>query len=148
MIHATRDATAAREALILREVAAAAAAAAVSSEAESPVAAVCCAAPATADPEGFSPLTAGHVDSAHPLVHSPLAQGALGHSGFAGSPTGVGGVFSGFTGSAVISAAPGGPVQLTAAAAGLIGDIERLIRNTQNTGGREVRVTGLWAYGC
>lgn len=143
MIRATRDTTAAREALILREAAAAAAAATLhtGTDGDSPAAAaVCCAAPTTVDAESQSPMAAGHTDLNPGLAHSPLAQGALGSigPGYTGSPAGSGGVLSGFAGLSVISAAPGGPVQLTAAAAGMVGDIERLISSTRSSGGTQV----------
>lgn len=149
MIRSTRDATAAREALILRE--AAAASTAAGSDSDSPAAPTSSTPTGTADPEGHLPLAAGYLDSANVLTHSPLAQGALGSTGPGYSTTagaasaGSGGLMSGFAGSAVISAAPGGPVQLTAAAASMVGDIERLIRNTQSSGGAQVWVGSSWS---
>eukprot|EP00775_Hariotina_reticulata_P013839 gene13839-13960_t len=40
----------------------------------------------------------------------------------------------------MIAATPGGPVQLTSAATGLLNDLERLIRNTQSSGGQQVTI--------
>ncbi|WIA33951.1 hypothetical protein OEZ86_007046 [Tetradesmus obliquus] len=71
----------------------------------------------------------------------PLSQGAGAAGSAGGAPCSMGSLGGlGASVAAAIAATPGGPVQLTSAAAGLVGDIERLIRSTQSSGGQQVTV--------
>jgi hypothetical protein len=74
-----------------------------------------------------------------PLAAAAAAGAAAGANG-ASFPGGcfVGGLGLGVSAGALITSSPGGPVQLTAAASGLMGDIERLISATQQSGGQRV----------
>jgi hypothetical protein len=183
MARATREAAAAREAIIAREAAAAAAAAAGDADATASVscggaAAGACgtctvdgsiahgyafspgvgaaaaaaglsptaAAAIASSPSGLSsgsPSFGGglsHAGSLQPGGLSPLSQGAAAAAGSTGGAVCSMGSLGGLGASvgAAIAATPGGPVQLTSAAAGLVGDIERLIRCTQSSGGQQV----------
>jgi hypothetical protein len=81
-------------------------------------------------------------------VGSPLATQGSGMvaaaAGAAAASPGcfVGGLGLGVAANLMIASMPGGPVQLTAAAAGLLGDIEKLIQATQQSGGQRVSVGG------
>ena len=92
---------------------------------------------------------AGGASAAGVGVGSPLAsQGSIaaaaaaaaggGGGGVSPSACFVGGLGLGVAAGGLIASTPGGPVQLTAAAAGLMGDIERLIQATQTSGGQRV----------
>lgn len=161
MIQATRDATATRDAIIAREAAVAAAAAGNSSDTDaadgmqSPSAAAAAAGVAAgAACAGAQPGGLHHASSGIGLVGlGPLAQSAAASpggnatSGGAAAAAAAGFSLSGLGGSvgAAIAATPGGPLQLTSATAGLVGNIERLIRSTQSSGGQQVRVGRGWA---
>ncbi|KAF6255304.1 hypothetical protein COO60DRAFT_231019 [Scenedesmus sp. NREL 46B-D3] len=78
---------------------------------------------------------------AHPGGPSPLGQGAGAASSAGGAACSMGSLGGlGASVGAAIAATPGGPVQLTSAAAKLVGDIDRLIRSTQSSGGQQVTV--------
>jgi hypothetical protein len=81
----------------------------------------------------------------------PLAAAAGANGASSSGGCFVGGLGLGVSAGALITSSPGGPVQLTAAASGLMGDIERLISATQQSGGQRVSTqppSRGWRWAC
>jgi hypothetical protein len=84
----------------------------------------------------FSPAAAAGASSAHGTPAASSAGGAGGVLSSPGLPLPAPAVPAT---QLIVAATPGGPVQLTAAASRLLGDVERLISATQQSGGARVR---------